>query len=122
VRGICASRVFPVDVVALAIVIQRWPVAARSAVFGRLGLNLIVQGALIRSHEYGFWPNTLPVTAVSADATVIDTRFGTDGHIALLAYRQELQAPGRQRAPVFASPPSRQQHGAILLPKPGRVC
>jgi hypothetical protein len=76
----------PVAVGATAIVIERWPRIAQASVVGLLCLHLVVQGALIRTHEYGYWPASLPQASVPADAITVDTRFGASGQIALLAY------------------------------------
>ena len=77
----------PVAIGATAIVIDKWPRAAQISVVALLGLHLVAQGALIRTHEYGYWPDSLPQAAVPTDATSVDTRFGASGQIALLAYQ-----------------------------------
>lgn len=76
----------PVAVGATAIVIERWPRAAQISVVALLGLHLVVQGALFRTHEYGYWPNSLPQATEPTAAITVDTRFGASGQIALLAY------------------------------------
>ncbi len=76
----------PIAIGATAIVIEKWPRLAQISVVVLLGLHLVVQGALIRTHEYGYWPDSLPQATVPADAVAVDTRFGASGQIALLAY------------------------------------
>jgi hypothetical protein len=88
----------PIAVGATAIVIEKWPRAAQMSVVALLGLHLVVQGALFRTHEYGYWPDSLPQAAVPADATTVDTRFGASGQIALLAYRITPLKPGEEGA------------------------
>ena len=61
-----------------------------------MGLSVVVQGSLIRTHEYGYWPETLPQVSVPADATAVDARFGANGQIALLAYKINALLPGQQ--------------------------
>jgi hypothetical protein len=85
----------PVAVAIAAIVIADRGDAVKLAVLGLLGLHLVVQGSLFRTHEYGFMPETLPAASVPADATTVDARFGASGQIALLAYRLSELKPGQ---------------------------
>jgi hypothetical protein len=66
--------------------------------FVLLGVQAAVQGAVLRVHEYGYMPETLPAADVPASAVKIDTRFGASGQIALLAYEIDELAAGSEGA------------------------
>lgn len=56
--------------------------------------QLVAQTAVMRVFEIGIFPDALPPASVPASATVIDTRFGASGQIALLAYELSEFKPG----------------------------
>lgn len=80
--------------VAAAAAALRARVRAMIAALALLGLQTFVMGAVLRVHEYGYMPDTLPEETVPSTATTVDTRFGASGQIALLAYEIESFAPG----------------------------
>ena len=84
--------------VAAAAAMLRDRVRVMLAVFALLGMQTVVMGAVLRVHEYGYMPETLPAASVPAQATTVDTRFGASGQIALLAYEIDELVPGRESA------------------------
>jgi Dolichyl-phosphate-mannose-protein mannosyltransferase len=87
----------PLAVGAAAVMLSGSSRVVQLAVLTLLGAHLVTQGVLIRTHEYGFWPDSLPKARIPADATGVDTRFGASGQIALLAYRLEPLERGTER-------------------------
>jgi hypothetical protein len=68
----------------------------RFSVLALLGLQLVVQSAVLRVMvDYGIVPESLPSATIPADAAFVDTRFGESGQIALLAYKLDALKPGQ---------------------------
>ena len=87
----------PVAVGAAAMMLADQTRAFQAFTIGLLGLQLVTQGSLIRTHEYGYYPDALPAARVPGDATAVDTRFGASGQIALLAYKLSPLTPGHEQ-------------------------
>lgn len=85
-------------VVAAAAALLHERKALAAVTFVLLGAQAAVQGAVLRVHEYGYMPETLPVAEAPMAAVKIDTRFGASGQIALLAYEMDELAAGRESA------------------------
>ncbi|WP_169238633.1 hypothetical protein [Candidatus Roseilinea sp. NK_OTU-006] len=87
----------PLGVAAAAWVWVNLSRPARAAVLALLALQLIVQSAVLRVLvDYGHTPESLPGAELPPDAIAVDTRFGADGHIALLAYQLQPLERGRE--------------------------
>ncbi|MFN3705584.1 MAG: ArnT family glycosyltransferase, partial [Thermoflexales bacterium] len=87
----------PLGVAAAAVVCTGWPRRARAVLLALLGLQLAVQASVLRVLvDYGYMPESLPSAAIPPDAIAVDTRFGADGHIALLAYQLPTLERGRE--------------------------
>jgi hypothetical protein len=86
----------PIAVAATALLLRDR--ATMFAVFALLSLHTGVQNAVLRVHEYGFMPETLPQASVPAAAVTVDTRFGASGQIALLAYEIDSLTAGKEGA------------------------
>jgi hypothetical protein len=84
----------PLAVGAAAIVLTSRSRGEQVAVVALLAAQLVTQAAVMRvMKEIGIFPEALPPASVPAGATVIDTRFGARGQIALLAYEMSPAAP-----------------------------
>ena len=93
----------PLAVGATAIVLVRRKGVEQTAIVGLLAVQLIVQAAVLRVlNDYGYTPAMMPPVTVPADAKSIDTRFGSSGQIALLAYKlSELQPGGYDKITLY---------------------
>jgi hypothetical protein len=84
----------PLAVGAAAIVLASRPRAEQVTVVVLLAVQLVAQASVMRVlNEIGIFPEALPPASVPAGASVIDTRFGARGQIALLAYEMSPAAP-----------------------------
>ncbi len=87
----------PLGVAAASVVWVSLSRSARAALLLLLALQLVIQTAVLRVMvDYGYMPEFVPNTEVPPDAVAVDTRFGADGHIALLAYQLPPLERGRE--------------------------
>ncbi len=87
----------PLGVAAAALVWVSLSRPARLAALALLASQLVVQSAVLRVLvDYGHMPESLPSAELPPDAIKVDTRFGADGHIALLAYQLQPLERGRE--------------------------
>jgi hypothetical protein len=85
----------PLAVGAAAIVLVRRRSGEQAAVVAMLAVQLVVQAGMMRPMtNYGIKPADMPAATVPAGATLIDTRFGANGQIALLGYTLGDLRPG----------------------------
>jgi hypothetical protein len=92
----------PLAVGAAAIVLATRSRIEQIAVVGLLAAQLVTQASVMRvMKEIGIFPEALPPASVPAGATVIDTRFGARGQIALLAYEMGPAAPNGTASVTF---------------------
>lgn len=85
----------PLAVGTAALVLAKRERLSQSVVVGALAVQLVTQASVMRVlNDYGITPDKLPQTAIPAQASMIDSRFGADGHIALLAYSLPELRPG----------------------------
>lgn len=84
----------PIAVGAAAIVLATRSRFEQIAVLALLAAQLMTQASVMRvMKEIGIFPEALPPASVPAGATTIDTRFGGEGQIALLAYEMSPSSP-----------------------------
>ena len=77
----------PAVVGAAAIVLAERTRRAQAILVGLLAMQTLVMGLVLRVlGDYGYIPDQMPISTVPNSATKVDTRFGANGHIALLAY------------------------------------
>ena len=77
----------PAVVGAAAIVLVERTRRAQAVLVGLLAMQTLVMGLVLRVlGDYGYMPDQMPISTVPNSATKVDTRFGANGHITLLAY------------------------------------